>query len=173
LSRARITKEFDPIRDGAAPGDLIYNAVWRKGAADHIALMGVFDANGDGSDDIEIVVRDLTKMGIPVDAYFDMRTRKWVGEITNQTRYIIEGWYPVQGAHDPNRDEKTKLIGDMSAAVKEARTKGVSPVKFQDFFPRIGYRVKIDTTNDKINQAVAPYLNAVNDSDALPGAGKN
>ncbi len=161
LSRCRITQEFDPIRDGVAPGDLIYNAAWRKGSADHIALIGIFDVNGDGSDDIESVIRDLTHMGIPVDAYFDLKTRKWVGQITEQTRYVIEGWYPIQGGMDPNRDEKTKLIGDMSAAVKVVREKGVATVNFRDFFPRMGYRVKIDVPADKINQATAPYLNKV------------
>ena len=173
LSRARVTKEYDPIRDGASQGDLLYNAVWRKGAADHIALLGVFDVNGDGTDDIEHVIRDLTKMGIPVDAYYDMRARKWVGELTQQTRFVVEGWYPVQGAFDPNRDEKTKLLGDMTTAIKEARDKGISTVKFQEFFPRMGYRVKVDTSKDKINQAVAPYLNRVSGGDSVPDGGKN
>jgi hypothetical protein len=168
LSRARITKEYDPIRDGAAPGDLIYNAVWRKGAADRIALIGVFDANGDGTDDIESVIRDLNKMGVPVDAFYDMKTRKWVGTLTEHTRYVVEGWYPILAGLDPNREEKSKLLGDISNAVSEATKKGVSPVKFQDFFPRIGYRMKLDVTADKINQAIAPYLNKVSTPDAPP-----
>ncbi len=168
LSRARITQEFDAIRDGAAPGDLIYNSVWRKGAADHIALVGIFDVNGDGGDDIETVVRDLNRMGVPVDAYFDMRERKWVGKINEQTRYVIEGWYPSNSATDPNRDDKTALISAMSDAVKEARDKGVTAVKFQEFFPRMGYRAKLDLPLDKLNQATAPYLNRVNLGDMPP-----
>lgn len=162
LARCRITQEYDPIRDGAAPGDLIYNSVWRKGTADRIALVGIFDVNGDGSDDIEFVIRDLNRMGIPVDAYFDLRQRKWVGQITEQTRYLIEGWYPSNSANDPNRDDKTKLIAAMSNAVKEGREKGIAIVKFQDFFPRMGYRVKLDLSVDRLNQATAPYLNRVN-----------
>ncbi len=169
LSRCRISQEYDPIRDGAAPGDLLYNGVWRKGTADHIALVGVFDINGDGTDDIEAVIRDLTRMGIPIDAYYNMKTRKWVGQLTEQTRYIVEGIYPIQGALDPNRDAKTKLLGDISAAVKFAREKGISTVKFQDFFPRMGYRVKIDVPEDKINQATAPYLVPVGEVPMNPG----
>src|SRR5262249_57473142 len=96
----RIQSEFDYIRDGAAPGDLLYNAVWRKGAADHIALVGVFDINGDGTDDIDLVVRDLSKMGVLVDAYFDLRQRKWVGQVNEQTRYLIVGRFPVQSVAD-------------------------------------------------------------------------
>src|SRR5262249_38178902 len=43
LSTARITTETDEIRDGIRRGDLLYNSVWRKGEADHIALAGLFD----------------------------------------------------------------------------------------------------------------------------------
>ncbi|MBY0513978.1 MAG: hypothetical protein K2P78_08720, partial [Gemmataceae bacterium] len=70
-SKAKITEEFDDIRDRAMPGDLLYSAVWRKGAAEHVALIGIFDVNGDGTDDIDQVVRDLRKMGVLVDAYYD------------------------------------------------------------------------------------------------------
>lgn len=168
LSRCRITQEADKIRDGAAPGDLLYNSVWRKGTADHIALIGIFDTNGDGTDDIEGVIRDLTRMGIPVDAYYDLKQRKWVGQITEQTRYVVEGWYPAQGAMDPNRDEKTKMLGEMSAAIKIAKDRGVATVNFRDFFPRMGYRVKLDINIDRLNQATAPYLNKVATPDPPP-----
>jgi hypothetical protein len=168
ISRARITKEYDPIRDGASTGDLLYNAAWRKGTADHIALVGIFDINGDGTDDIETVVRDLTKMGIPVDAYFDMRKRQWVGQVTEQTRYIVEGYRPLTSAGDPNLEDKTKLLGAWETAVNAAKNKGAQVVRFSDFFPRMGYRMKIDVPADKINQAVAPYLNRAPGSEIIP-----
>ena len=172
LSRARITSEADYIRDGISQGDLLYNAVWRKGAADHIALAGIFDTNGDGTDDIVKVVRELKEMGVIVDAYFDLGKRQWVGAMNEQTRYLVVGRYPVQSAMDPNRDEKTKLIDAMSQAVESARQKNVQSVNFRDFFPRTGYKVKLDVPDDKINQATAPYLQGVSASDALP-PGKN
>ena len=168
LSRARITSEADSIRDGASQGDLLYNSVWRKGSTDRIALAGVFDINGDGTDDIHTVVRDLSKMGITVDAFFDLRERKWVGQVSEQTRYLIVGRYPVQSANDPNREEKTKLIDAISKAVESARQKGIQDVNYRDFFPRMGYRVKIDVPDDKINQATAPYLKGVAASDMPP-----
>jgi hypothetical protein len=171
LARARITSEADYIRDGISQGDLLYNAVWRKGAADHIALVGIFDINGDGTDDVLKVVRDLKDMGVIVDAYFDLSKRQWVGAMNEQTRYLVVGRYPVQSATDPNRDEKTKLIDAMSQAVEAARQKNVQSVNFRDFFPRTGYRVKLDVPDDKINQATAPYLKGVTGSDAKPSDG--
>ncbi|MCE9568298.1 MAG: hypothetical protein K8U57_40375 [Planctomycetes bacterium] len=168
LARCRVTQEFDPIRDGAAPGDLLYNSVWRKGTADHIALVGIFDINGDGTDDIEAVIRDMNRMGVPVDAFYDLKQRKWIGQINEQTRYLVEGWYPANSANDPNRDDKTKLIAAMTGAVTFGREKGVAVVKFQDFFPRMGYRVKLDLPVEKLNQATAPYLNRVASIEAPP-----
>jgi len=171
LSRARITSEADYIRDGAGPGDLLYNSVWRKGSADHVALAGVFDINGDGTDDVQNVVRDLSRMGVTVDAFFDLQQRKWVGQVSEQTRYLIVGRYPVQSANDPNREEKTKLIDAIGKAVEGARQKGIQDVQYRDFFPRMGYRVKIDVSDDKINQATAPYLKGVASSDTPPPGG--
>ena len=95
VSRARVTSERSDIRDRALNGDLLYNSVWRKGQSDHIALIGIFDINGDGSDDIETVIRDFNKMGIPVDAYFDLKSKKWVGKLTERTRYLVDGHTPV------------------------------------------------------------------------------
>lgn len=170
LSRARITSEYEPIRDAVGPGDLLYNAAWRKGSADHIALIGIFDINGDGSDDIETVVRDFLKMGIPVDAYYDLKTRKWVGQVDTQTRFIIQGYYPIAtGASDPLVGEKSKLRGAINDAIKEAQAKGgAQTVNFRDFFPRMGYRVKGDVSPDKINQAAGPYLKGVTSVDTPP-----
>ena len=163
LSLARIQpgSETDPIRDGITVGDLIYNSTWRKGVADHIALIGIFDINGDGSDDIVSVVRDLTRMGIPVDAYYDMKKRAWVGEVTERTRFIVEGYMPINTGTDPNREEKTKLLGAINTAIAEGRQKGVNSINFRDFFSRMGYKFRLDVNDSKINQATAPYLSNV------------
>jgi hypothetical protein len=157
-SRCRITSEYDPIRDGVIAGDLLYNSVWRKGAADHVALIGIFDRNGDGSDDIKQVVEDLERMGVRVDAFFDMKARKWSNPITNQTRYLVKGFFPSNSGADPNRDEKTNLLDDMSKAVNAAREKNVTEVEFREFFPRMGYKMATDLSVDKLNAATAPYL---------------
>ena len=170
LSLARIQPgtELDPIRDGVSVGDLIYNSVWRKGVADHIALIGIFDINGDGSDDIESVVKDLVKMGIPVDAYYDMKKRAWVGQITERTRYLVEGYMPINSALDPNREEKTKLLGAIGAAITEGKQKGVESVNFRDFFARMGYKYRLDVSDEVINKATAPYLSNVGVGGPIP-----
>lgn len=160
-SKARIVSESDPIRDRVLVGDLLYNAAWRRGHADHVALFGVFDVNGDGSDDIKNVVRDLERMGIPVDAYFDLKDQKWIGTISAKTRYAIKGHIPNPSGNDPFAGEKAGLVGKLSEAAVEAKSKGITEVSFRDIFPRMGYRVNLDVTDDKINQAVSRYLQTV------------
>ncbi len=162
-SRCRITGEYDDVRDRALPGDLLYNSVWRKGQADHVALIGIFDINGDGTDDIANVVRDLTKMGIPVDAYFDLKTKKWVGKLTDRTRYLVNGFSPTPTPNDPNLEAKTQMIGAMKDARDEAISKSVQVVPARDFFGRTGYKAKIDVSDDFINQAAAKYLSGLGD----------
>ena len=158
LSRARVTDEYDRIRDGILSGDLLYNAVWRKGQTDHIALIGIFDINGDGSDDIAQVVRELRQMGIVVDAWFDLATLKWVGRVDDRTRYLVEGYTPTIGPNDPNRATKVRMVGAMKAAKDEAKNKGVPLVNFRDFFGRMGYKVRGDVSEERISQAAAKYL---------------
>lgn len=152
--------EYDDIKDRVIAGDLIYHKYWRKGTSDHIALVGIFDVNGDGIDDIDAVVRELTAMGIPVDAYFNMRTQKWEGKITPRTRSVVIGELPINSGNDPNRDAKTALTSRIYAAVEEAKQKGIKTENYRDVFPKIGYYVRVPVPDEKINQATARYLNA-------------
>jgi len=166
-SRARIVSESDPIRDRILVGDLLYNAIWRRGYSDHVALYGVFDTNGDGIDDIKKVVEDFKKMGIPVDAYFDLKEKKWVGDITPKTRYAIKGEVPNPSGNDPFAGQKAEINDAIAKASTQAKSKGITDVSYREIFPRMGYRVKLDVGDDRINQAVSPYLSAVG---TAPGA---
>ena len=166
LSQARITSEPDAIREGILPGDTLYNAAWRRGAADRVALYGVFDVDGDGSDDLKTVVKDLTKMGIIVDAYYDIEQKKWVGTITNLTNFVVEGYYPSSGVADGLAGAKATLITQLDAAKRVAQEKGVKVVKAREFFPRIGYKIRLDVTPDIVNRSYNRYLTAAPATDA-------
>jgi len=176
LSQARITAEPDAIREGILVGDTLYNAAWRRGAADRVALFGVFDVDADGTDDLKAVVRDLTKMGIIVDAYYDIEQKKWVGAVTNLTNFVIEGYYPSSGPADGLAAAKTALTQQLEAAKRVAQEKGVKVVKARDFFPRIGYKMRLDITPDIVNRSYNRYLQSAPPADAPmdpPPAPKN
>ncbi len=172
LSRARITGEFDPIRERVLAGDLLYNSAWRRGVGEHIALIGVFDINGDGTDDVEAVERDLRRMGVNVDAVFDLRTGAWRGRLTDRTRYIVEGYQIPVSANDPHQAAKAVLIGKLGAARQEAVGKAIQIVNFRDFFGRTGYRVNPNVPEAQIARAVSRYFAAVG-NDPMPMAPKD
>jgi hypothetical protein len=173
LSQARITSNPDPIREAILTGDVLYNPAWRKGAPDHVALFGVFDVDGDGTDDIKRVVQDLTRMGVVVDAYFDLETRKWVGQVTEQTNFAVEGYFPMQTGGDPLSVAKSALDQTLRDARNQAKEKGVKVVKARDFFPRIGYRIRLDVSPDTINRAYNRYLQTLTPgSEGTPPGGE-
>jgi hypothetical protein len=168
-SRAKITDEMDPVRDGAMPGDLLYSAAWRPGAPEHIALIGIFDVNGDGADDIDQVVRDFRKMGVLVDAWYNplknngnMTFGGWEGTINDQTRYIVKGYFP-DPINDATREKMSELNGKLKAALEDAKRSGAQVVGIKEFFPRMGYKIRMDVTDDQVRQAARRYLD--------PGAG--
>jgi uncharacterized coiled-coil protein SlyX len=172
LSRARITSETDSIRDRILDGDLIYNPVWRRGVGEHVALIGVFDINGDGTDDIEAVERDLRKMGVTLDAVFDLRKGEWRGRLTDRTRYVVEGYQIPVTANDPHQAAKAVLIGKMAAARQEAVGKAIPIINFREFFGRTGYRVNPNVSEAQISRAVSRYFAAVG-TDPMPMEPKN
>ncbi|HET6575545.1 MAG TPA: hypothetical protein VFG68_18220 [Fimbriiglobus sp.] len=161
LSQARITSNPDPLRDALMMTDVLYNPAWQKGAAEHVALFGVFDMDADGTDDVKRVVADLTRMGIVVDAYFDLETRKWVGQLNQRTTYAVEGYFPALVGGDPLATAKSELTQALIDARNHAREKGVEVVKARTFFPRVGYRIELDISNDTINRAYSRYLQSL------------
>ena len=173
LSQARIVEERDPVRDGILVGDLLYNSVWRKGEPDHIALVGIFDLNGDGSDDIKSLARDLTKMGIIVDAYYDLDQLKWVGKISEKTIYAVEGNVPfkdIQPGEPPAiLEAKAAILKGITDARKEAKDRGSKLVRMRDFFPRVGYPVNLDVDQRQIDASAARYLKTSVVGEPVPG----
>lgn len=161
-SQCRITSEANTIRDGVLVGDVLYNSAWRKGGADHVALFGIFDLDGDGIDDIRQLARELTKSGVVVDAYYDLETKKWIGNITERTIYVIEGIIPfknIQAGESPGIvTAKNAVRGALDEARKVAKDRGSKVVKMRDFFPRVGLKAKLDVSEDKVDQAASRYL---------------
>ena len=164
-SLAKITDNPDPIREGIMTGDLLFNSAWRKEGADRVALFGIFDIDGDGVDDTRLVVRDLQKMGIAVDAVFDLEQKKWIDpntlkptQITPQTTYTIEGYYPPATGGEAIVGAKSAIDAALRAARTEAQERGSKVVRMREFFPRIGYKIKMDVGPDAINRAYSRYL---------------
>ncbi len=76
-------------RSPISTGDLLYNPVWSPKKPVRIALAGMFDLNGDGIDDGEVLRKILTDMGAEIDAYLDLKDMEIKGRIDFQTNYLI------------------------------------------------------------------------------------
>lgn len=163
IAQCRIIDEDNPVRDRVIPGDLLYNALWRKGVSEHVALYGIFDLDGDGRDDMASLVAGLRRVGVIVDAYYDLGKGdkgEWVGEITSQTNFGIEGYYPTVNAADGNKDEKIRILNGISEARKSIKEKGITILRPRDFFPRIGFNARLDVSTDAINMAATGLTRA-------------
>ena len=132
-----------------------------KKEGDHVALYGVVDVDADGTDDIQQVIRDLTRMGIVVDAYYDLSQKKWVGKLTEQTVYAVEGYFPAHTGGDALLAAKSAIDIALRDARQQSKERGAKVVKSRDFFPRMGYRIRLDITPDTINRAYTKYLSTL------------
>lgn len=166
LSTARITEEPEDIRDSILKGDLLYNPLFKKNAKDHVVLVGIFDTDADGIDDIATVARNLAKRGAIVDGYYDLSTGKWESlDPTNRkpgpganTTYVVRGW----DADPPPGDPLLKARGDlrtlMNNALTEAKLKGAQEIKGNKFLAEIGYSFSPSISDETINAALVKYI---------------
>lgn len=164
LAKAQITGEYDETRERIMEEDLLYNASWTRGNSDHIVLVGIFDKDGNGTDDIKQVAAELKKAGVIVDGYWDLATGKWAeGGPTERTAYAIRGEFPILlpgVAGEGLVKEKENLRSSLVTALTQADKLGAKIISYRDYFPRVGYKVATGVPDDAINQASAKYLQA-------------
>src|SRR5206468_142687 len=91
-------------------------------------------------DNLVDFMRHLERQGLVVDAYFDLRDGKMVGEITSKTNFLVSGFRAVSlGTSDT--DDRVKAIND---GIKTMRDKAVDTGLFiispDNFAIVTGYR---------------------------------
>jgi hypothetical protein len=129
LAEARITddKADDPIM----PGDKIYTPVWTPGEKKHFALTGVLDVDGDGRNDVRIVINLITLNGGVVDCYLDEKG-EIVGQMTPNTRYLVIG-------DRPDDTQETQVKGN--ATMNEtAASLGVASIALPELLERMSWK---------------------------------
>lgn len=123
LAEARIISDSDLI----VQGDLVHTPLWSPGRAEHIALAGDFDINGDGTLDNELMQILVRQGGATVDARLTEKGEIVGPGMTFETRYIVVGKPP----------------GDQMAAYtnmqNEALKKGVRKIDMNQFLDLMGH----------------------------------
>jgi hypothetical protein len=144
LSQANVTETTDRNRDPILTGDLLFNPTWTSSLRQHVAVTGLIDLIGDGSNNTQEFIRTLGYQGIIVDAYLDLKDLKVKGDgISAKTQYLVLGDQPEAGLSLSGTDIRTGRKEEMWKKMKEmqdeAHRLGVTIVPYRRFLTVIGY----------------------------------
>jgi hypothetical protein len=130
LAQARIVEDnpADPIM----PGDLVHTPVWTPGQREHFALLDGIDINGDKKTDLDMIRNLITSNGGEVDFYLTDAGQP-SGEMTTQTKYIVQG-------KEPGVNAEPKLLEAHTAAVNEAKRLGIRQIPVPELLARMGWK---------------------------------
>jgi hypothetical protein len=130
LAEARILE--DKIDDPIMPGDKIHTPIWSPGDKRHFALVGFMDLNGDGKNNLQLLRNLIIMNGGVVDCQVDDKGKK-IGEISIETRYLVEGKKPDEKGDPAGLTAYTKLRS-------EADTLGIQKIALSELLERMGYK---------------------------------
>jgi hypothetical protein len=144
LSQASITEMTDRNRDPILTGDLLFNPVWNSTLRQHVAVAGLVDLIGDGSNNTPEFIRTLRNQGIVVDAYLDLKDMKIKGEgLSAKTQYFVLGDQPEANLNlsssDIRTERKLEMWKKMKDLQEEAHRLGITIVPYRRFLTVIGY----------------------------------
>jgi hypothetical protein len=160
LSLARITNVRDPFNEPVMTGDLLFNPAWSPNQRQHVAIAGIIDLKGDGTDSTAEFIRHLEQEGVVVDVYLDLRDgtfKRWgpkgyspdpkLEGFTADTRYLIVGDKPgfessgTVVRDDPRTERKQNVVTKMAEITDKAKDQGTSLIGYRDFLLLIGYKL--------------------------------
>ncbi len=129
-AEARITQQ-DPVTP-ILPGDHILSPTWDPGYPTKIALVGLFDLDGDGVDDTEKLARLIERNGGVVIAKHDA-DGNIEGAIDPTTRYIVQGNAPII-------EGTAALTAAMENLKAQAERNTVEAIDLQKLLNRMGVK---------------------------------
>ncbi len=143
-SRARI-RWFDTTRPLAA-NDKIYNPVWSPRHKHRVAIVGIFDLDGDGQDDRPLLKSILRQQGCEIDLEI-LPDGTMQGEISALTDWLVLGKVPgitVRGdaleETDSGNVSLSRLTQAAQEAVRQATQFGVPAMSEHEFYDFLGYQ---------------------------------
>ena len=136
LSVARITSDkFEPAYDGSkAPmvkGDRLISTIFHRGRPERFAITGFIDIDGDGMNDLEMLISLIKRNGGLVDAFVDSEGNR-MGKLSSQTKYLVVGT-------PPNDKSSQKLTDAHGKITKSAKQYGVEKLDLKDLLNYMGY----------------------------------
>ena len=120
----------------------MFSPIWSVGHAEHFALVGLVDLNGDGRSDIEGFRRYVQESGSRVSVWVDDAGERNGGAVDMRVKYLVVGRTPSPDSarSDTQRAAYNRLVGHLTAMREEAYDHGVRVIRLNDFLAYIGYR---------------------------------
>jgi hypothetical protein len=145
-AQARITSTKDAKKDPILKGDRLFNPTWDPNRQRHVAIAGLADLGGDGSDNSDDLRRLLARQKVTLDAYIDTKDEKMpkiVGKgVSVNTDYLVvgEGLDAFRGSKAYSKEYllKFKLLSDELKA--KAANNGVAVISLRRYLDMIGYQ---------------------------------
>ena len=161
-AEARVTGDI--LMNPMIPGDIIYTPLWKPGQNIHVALLDGIDLDGDGISDPHKVISLINMGGGVVDTYIDdltgdlidekgkmVREAFLVGQIGNQTRYLVIG-------NTPDPDSSETLFNARRDLQQSAKDYGLITMTLQDLLALMGQRQQSQTVGfGPRNRAINNY----------------
>jgi hypothetical protein len=138
-SLARLTSVRDAGHDPVIRGDVIFNPAWDPNKRPRVAVAGLADLTGDGTDNTAEFLRWLDKQGMDIDAWMDPRDLQIKGRgISRDTDYVIIGDAPEGGRKGDRAKDIVERMHEMEAT---AREKAVALISLRKFLVLTGFRM--------------------------------
>jgi hypothetical protein len=127
-------------------GDFLFNVVWDPAKKVHVALVGEFDLNGDGTDDLPALINLLRAQGAEVDLYLDKANGyKPKGKIDFNTDVVVLGEVPAISARGEKQkvavNRATEMLREGQEVQREAMEKGIRIVQLPRSLSEMGVSV--------------------------------
>jgi hypothetical protein len=146
MAVARVVEVTNVSRDPIVVNDTLFNVAWSPSLKQHIAIAGLIDLAGDGSDNTEEFMRALEKQNMVIDSFMDLKDREYAikGEMTFKTNYLVLGEVPnidhQMAETDPRLEQAKKILTRLSEMQNEAGRLGVTIVPSRRFMSLIGFK---------------------------------
>lgn len=146
LAQVRVTSVKDARGDPILKGDRLFNPTWDPNRKRHVALAGMADLGGDGTDNTEDFRRLMDRQNVVLDAWIDTKDEKAPklnGKgVSSNTDYLIVG-DSLEAVNSPRKALPlyTKEFSDIVEKMKtKAVSDGVTVITLRRYLDMIGYR---------------------------------
>lgn len=136
---------YDTSRPLAA-GDKIYNPVWSPKHVHRVALVGIFDMDGDGQDDRPLLKAMLRQQGCEIDLEV-LPDGTVTGEVTALTDWVVLGRVPgITAKEDALQETETgnvqlgRITQAAQEVIRQATQLGVPAMNELEFYEMLGYQ---------------------------------